>query len=138
MVEYEIMWCYCICFLTFVAAEVPITSWIGNACEIVWQNSVPKAILDLVMSKTSNPNSGEECEMPNQSCKIERKEQCHPISYISKIEFDYGLKLVIRYINDKNEVEKYEATDSSCPIEIPKNTKNIEVRFQVMRSIFKI
>ena len=68
--------------------------------------------------------------------EIQQREQDHPsgrISYISK-----GLwvsKLLVQYTNDNNELEKREAKPSSCPIEIPKKAKNIEVRFKVMRFI---
>ena len=42
------------------------------------------------------------------------------------------LKLVVQYTNDKNEV-KYVASRNFYPIEIPKNAKDIEVRFKVRR-----
>ena len=42
-------------------------------------------------------------------------------------------KLVVQYVNDRNELEKHEASESSCPIEIPENAKNIEVSFKVLR-----
>ena len=64
---------------------------------------------------------------------IQQKEQGGRISYIPKGWWES--KLVVQYINDKNELEKHEATASSCPIEIPNNVKDIEVRFEVLRFI---
>ena len=66
---------------------------------------------------------------------IQQKEQGGRISYIPKGWWES--KLVVQYINDKNELEKHEATASSCPIEIPNNVKDIEVRFEVLRFIAK-
>ena len=64
---------------------------------------------------------------------IQQKEQGGRISYIPKGWWES--KLVVQYINDKNKLEKHEATASSCPIEIPNNVKDIEVRFEVLRFI---
>ena len=76
--------------------------------------------------------------MPDQSNvrrrrKIKQNGNGGSISYIPKGW--WVSKLVVQYINDKNEKEKREAKASSCPIQIPNNVKDIEVRFEVLRFI---
>ena len=70
---------------------------------------------------------------PNADPKFPNIENGGRISYISKGW--WTSKLVVQYINGRNELEKHEASESSCPIEIPENAKNIEVSFKVLRFI---
>ena len=65
---------------------------------------------------------------------IQPKEQNYSVNR-SGIGPNADPKLVVQYINGRNELEKHEASESSCPIEIPENAKNIEVSFKVLRFI---
>ena len=106
--------------------------------------------------KCQKPESEKQCEVPGPQgvqigCNIAQKGQyCQDvdnscINHEAKNENDgriryisegpWKSKLIVQYTNDKNEVVKKEESGSGSSIKIPKNAKDVEVRFQVLRFI---
>ena len=129
----------CIFVLTFVdEVYVPMktsASLIGRAWEFAWLfylfilymtgyfANVDSLNLNSAVAIRSRSGGKADLKFPNSG-------NGGKISYISNKW--YRSRLVVQYINDKNEVENV-MRENSCQIEIPKNAKDIEVKFEILQ-----